>query len=237
MNAEDLLEKVKAEPTRYADIVGGNTQKRRQQARAIVDQLVNAGLIRRTFIGGIAYYVSSDWRPGWNETQLLIDARSRRTVDGCLIWLARVDPVRGPMVTVSLEPGKTQPKSVRRLLWERHIGKLDLLEVLKPTICENPACIELEHMEIRRHGTVQTGRKRPMDSRIRMAEAQRKLKTLTIEDAREIRASEKTNRELAEIYGVSAANIGYIRRGVTLREYTGLFSGLLAANDSTKRRA
>lgn len=236
MTPNQLLRKIVAAPMRYIDIAGGNTQKRRQEARAIVEPLVAAGLIRRAYIGGIAYYVASDWRPGWSETQLAIDARSRRTVDGCTNWLARIDPVRGPMVTVNVDAHKTQPKSVRRVLWERHRGKLPLLSVLKPT-CENPACIELDHMEIRRHGTIQAGRKRPMDSRIRMAEAQRKLKTLTIEDAREIRASEKTNRELAEIYGVSAANIGYIRRGVTLREYTGLFSGLLAANDSTKRRA
>lgn len=49
---------------------------------------------------------------------------------------------------------------------------------------------------------------------------------LTLEQAREIRASEDTGPVLAERYGVNRSLIGSIRRGVAWRDYSDPFAGL-----------
>jgi len=63
----------------------------------------------------------------------------------------------------------------------------------------------------------------------KIAQSKRASAKLTLEIAREIRASEDSGPALAERYGVTRSMIGIIRRGAAWRDYSNPFTGLIGA--------
>lgn len=240
ISADAVFAMVQARPTRFQEIAvhKGHTT-RRKAARQAVDELLESGAIQLVQIGGIAHLVPSGWRQRPEDVQLDIDARSRITFDGCVEWLGSYSTHGKPMVVIKKATGKSpsMPTSVRRWLWTAYKGRLTRQDTVTVK-CDNPRCVAMDHLvKVRRNSNL-VGKPKTLTHRANIAKAQRKLKKLSIEDARAIRASSESVQALAAVYGVSTVSIRNVLQGKTLREYAGLFTGLLAANDSrTRRRA
>lgn len=98
------------------------------------------------------------------------------------------------------------------------------------TSCKNISCINPDHMRILWRKTVfksaTADYKNPVRSAKLSAYAREHRAKLTMEQARQIRMSDKTNRELALEYGVCKATIGNIKTGKIWKETGGLWRGL-----------
>jgi len=98
------------------------------------------------------------------------------------------------------------------------------------TTCKNVRCINPDHLRIVSMKTVfkiaKQDYKNPIRSSKLSAYAREHRAKLNIEQAREIRQSTKTHRELALEYGVNKATIGNIKAGRTWKETGNLWRGL-----------
>lgn len=98
------------------------------------------------------------------------------------------------------------------------------------TTCKNKRCINPDHLRAISKSAVLKGSfsdyKNPIRSAKISAYARANKAKLTLEQAREIRVSDKTQRELAIEYGVNKATIGSIKSGRTWKETGSLWRGL-----------
>lgn len=98
------------------------------------------------------------------------------------------------------------------------------------TTCGNKSCINPDHLKISNKSAVLKGSQNDYNNPVRRAKlsayARANKAKLSIEQAREIRMSDKTYRELALEYGVNKATIGNIKSGRTWKETGGIWSGL-----------
>lgn len=96
------------------------------------------------------------------------------------------------------------------------------------TNCGNKRCINPDHLRVVSKKTVFkiTDYKNPVRSAKLSAYARATRAKLNMEQAREIRLSDKTHRELALEYGVNKATIGNIKAGRTWKETGGIWRGL-----------
>ena len=96
------------------------------------------------------------------------------------------------------------------------------------TTCGNKSCITPDHLRVVRKKTVFkiADYKNPVRSAKLSAYAREHRAKLNMEQAREIRLSDKTHRELALEYGVNKATIGNIKAGRTWKETGNLWRGL-----------
>lgn len=96
------------------------------------------------------------------------------------------------------------------------------------TTCKNVRCINPDHLRVVSKKTVFkiTDYKNPVRSAKLSAYARATRAKLNMEQAREIRLSDKTHRELALEYGVNKATIGNIKAGRTWKETGNLWRGL-----------
>lgn len=223
---ESILTRLEQGPAQFAEWAFSRNQKHgsRLQARQIVDELVSEGLIRRAHIGRYPYYLLNTPESLRQAETMQIEECSRESPCGCVLWTGFVHPKNGPMIR---PVAADAPKSVRRVLWKMHKGALGADDIVKVT-CGDAACIYLGHMVKKRRNAQQKGRPKSFVTRMRITEAIRKIRKLTIEDAHAIRLSPEKNKDLAERYGVTSSNISAIRRGITLRDMTpSPFAGLM----------
>jgi hypothetical protein len=96
------------------------------------------------------------------------------------------------------------------------------------TNCGNKRCINPDHLRVVSKKTVFkiTDYKNPVRSAKLSAYARATRAKLNIEQAREIRLSDKTHRELALEYGVNKNTIRNIKAGITWKETGNLWRGL-----------
>lgn len=98
------------------------------------------------------------------------------------------------------------------------------------TTCGNKRCINPDHLKVSNKSTVlkssYSDYKNPVRSAKISAYARANRAKLNIDQAREIRMSDKTHRELALEYGVNKATIGNIKAGRTWKETGNLWRGL-----------
>lgn len=224
---ESVLAAITAAPIRFGDLAGSKAHRARVGLRIIVDRLTAQGLIRTTYIDRFPHLVLADWQPSAEQTVAILLARGRRTVDGCLLWSGYTDPLRGPMASIGTPP---IPTSVRRKVWSLKKRALDFNETIKPS-CGNWSCVAYEHMELATRADALIGRSKTPEHARRIAQGLRtKIGKLSMEIAREVRASSESSPKLAIKYGVSKQAIDQIRRGETWKEYQqGLFTGLIDA--------
>lgn len=222
----DLAQTRKVETQRY------------KTAAAIINALVEEGAIKRVFIGKYGFYALSAWKASAEVVQGYFDERSRENADGCIEWLGYCDPYKGPMAPMGANGPQTQPEAVRRVLWKLHTGKqLGFSDSIVPGGCENERCINFEHLVKKKRGHSQVGTFATPLARLRMSQSKR-LK-VSEETIAEIKSSSLSCRDEAKKHGISPAYVSGIRRGTkAVRPETGMFSGLIAANDAkTRRRA
>lgn len=229
-----VFEQIKNGPTRFSDLVQSVSHKspRRRQARELIDILAEKGCIKLVAINGIRYYVLANWKPGTREVQEAIDARSKRTKDGCLEWIGFFNQRGEPMVWSTNRQGKASPKSVRRWLWEANgKGRLSLGDKVAPA-CTNANCIDPEHMERRSKNANRKGKPLPLQHRLAIAKANKRK--LTPEAVHDILTSEEPNIVLAERYKCSRQNISQVRRRCIHQDAdlkaAGMFAGLMTTS-------
>lgn len=224
---ESVLATIEAAPIRFGALAGSKAYRARVGLRAIVDALTAEGLIRLVYIDRFPHLVLQDWEPTKEQTLSILEGRGKRNADGCLLWTGYTDPLRGPMASIGTPP---QPTSVRRTIWGIKRKPLEFNDTVKPD-CGNWACVEYTHMVMANRADPAIGRKKTTLHAMRIAQGLRALKgKLTMDIAREIRASPEPAAKLASHYGVSKETINMIRRGETWKEYQqGLFTGLMAA--------
>lgn len=151
-----------------------------------------------------------------DDAYLLHRIRRRCNDDaGCWLWTGYCD--KGVMPVISINGS---PTTVRRTVYRLAVGEIRTgFEVVGT--CERVKCVAPEHLKqiskAQRRREL-TARRSPA-SLIRLTSANRvRQGKLTMEKAREIRASDEPTKDLAERYGVSSTLIGYVRRGISWAE-------------------
>ena len=119
--------------------------------------------------------------------------------------------------------------SLRTILIDLYKRKKTAKQVVTTT-CKNISCINPDHLRVLARKTVfksaVTDYKNPVRLAKLSAYAREHRAKLTMDQARQIRMSDKTNRELALEYGVCKATIGNIKTGKVWKETGGLWRGL-----------
>lgn len=169
-----------------------------------------------------------------NNTPLIwhtVDSlKAKTTEDGdCWRWDGPFNGSSGPRAS---HGGKVH--YVRRLMMQLHGKNLDGM-IVTPT-CGDSTCVNPEHLKVitraehqKRLTVASNSGTALLRKRQKVAEHKRRtVGKLTMEQAREIRASNDTHRVLCERYGVTRRVISRIRQGIGWREYSNPFAGLMA---------
>jgi hypothetical protein len=220
---DGLLALLSARPHTYSEIAGPKRGAARGAYVPLIRQLKAASVIRTVYLHGTEYLTLTSWEPGPGYTQELIDERTKRTVDGCLIWQAYSDPKRGPV----LRDKDNHPKSVRRTIWEKAYGPLAPSFSLRMVECDHPGCVELSHMWPRRRSDEAKGRPNSVAQNAKIAATKRKTAKLTDDDVRALRDGSMTPAQVAKARGVSLQAARAARAGECWKEYASPFAGLL----------
>lgn len=159
----------------------------------------------------------------------------------CLMWTGHVSKDRLPIISEN-----KAKKSARRKLYEAIKGaELPKSKIVRMS-CGNHLCLNPDHLQAltiaqARKADGKAGKYSTPAMQITRTRNARARGKLTLEQAREIRASSLSLRQLAEIYGVDKSNIAHIKQGKAWVDhenpFIGMFSQLIAANDSGRRRA
>jgi hypothetical protein len=92
--------------------------------------------------------------------------------------------------------------------------------------CDSPLCVHPDHIAGRTRSEALRGKPKPAGHSTKIARARRASSKVTMEDVREIRASDETCVQLAERYGISRSCVSTIRRHEAWRELSSPFAGL-----------
>lgn len=177
-----------------------------------------------------------------------IKDRCRIDDDGHWIWTGALSQGKWPRIWA---PDHTQPGSPmasqtgRRAVWHVSTGKAIPTRWRVFGTCEMDRCLNPKHMEC---GTtaewgahvsnsgIHTGSIRRLNA---ARQTGRKRSVLTPDTRMEVITSQETGRAVAQRLGISEQTVSKVRRGHTVcfEPAGGLFSGLIAANDSARRRA
>lgn len=161
----------------------------------------------------------------WADIKAKIMQRHTEVGD-CWEWRSYMKRGR-PVLHYTNTVDKSVDKPVRQLvalLWGRKVpaGHNCLVS------CKNPLCVNPEHIVVvpkkealRRasKAAVENGNHKLRIAKIAEAQRARNAK-LNWEKVREIRASDAPHKQLSEMYGVAAANIGRIKRNKMWIEHT-----------------
>lgn len=124
--------------------------------------------------------------------------------DECWKWLgynANCNGMMRPAVWKTIDNKKTMYLVSRYLFSEVYNVELERWDIVRHT-CDNPSCVNPFHLLV---GSQQ-------DNVNDMYERKRESRKLTDAQILEIRNSDKTNRELGQLYNVNRAHISHIQR-------------------------
>ena len=148
----------------------------------------------------------------------------------CWIWRLACSSNGTPKITISENAGRKQ-YAVRRLL-ASEMG-LNIEGKFVTNKCGNPRCVFPDHILVLTRSAMdklvakRTGHPYKLERRKKISDVRRKQSAkLTPEMVAEIRASDKTLRELGAEYGVAAGTVGAIKRYEKWQEYSSPFNGL-----------
>lgn len=168
--------------------------------------------------------------------------------DGHWIWKGAVSEGKWPRIWApdhTKEGSPMESQTGRRAVWHVCTGKAIPTGWRMIGTCEVDSCLNPKHMkcgttadwgaQVRKSG-IHTGSVRHQTA---SRQTGRKRSVLTPETFQEILSSNETGLALASRLGISAQTVSKARKGqIKCFEATGgLFTGLMAANDSTRRRA
>jgi hypothetical protein len=135
----------------------------------------------------------------WHAPRRGLTPDYRIDENGCWIWLKHVDEASGGY---GMAWDGRRMTSAHRVMYERHCGPIPAgMEI--DHLCEVRACVNPGHLEVVTRST----------------NIRRSARTkLTLAQAREIKHSAATLRELCERFGVGKSAISAIRRGKNWRD-------------------
>jgi hypothetical protein len=141
-----------------------------------------------------------------------------------MLWLGPTNGSKYPMVSVNR---KNKPlRTIMAVLLKRNKNSKQVVT----TTCNNKSCIHPDHLKVVYQKSVFKISAKQYNCPIRSAKlsayARATRAKLNMDQAREIRMSDKTHRELALEYGVNKATIGNIKAGRTWKETGNLWRGL-----------
>ena len=127
---------------------------------------------------------------------------------------------------------KTENQMCRRMVWVRVYGELRACDLVT-TKCENSLCVNAAHLVLTNKAKV--ARKSNARHAVKLKRAASSARTnraglgkITMDLAREIRASNKQGKDWAAELGVSAALISHVRCNRSWVEFSNPFAGLMA---------
>lgn len=140
----------------------------------------------------------------------------------CLIYTGAINTKRHP---------KIEKRSGRRVVWELSCGPIPSGMFVSLT-CENPACLNPEHMRLRSRGEISREvLSRPTVQLKRSASGAKSMihrAKLDMETARYIRSSNQPQTHLARELGISQQLVSRVRLGKAWREHSNNpFAGLM----------
>lgn len=224
---QSVLLALKTGPAQFKDLC--HVGQKPRYAKGLWDslnELKASKLVKKVYIDQMMHWALADWNPTDQEILKSFEGRSVRTIDGCLRWRGAVTPQVGPVAYA----GKDYVESVWRVTWRIKRVAPGLQDMVRPT-CGEPMCIEFKHLAKTRRGESQAGRAKSPVHRQRVMDAIRaKFGKITMEDARDIRASKEANKVLMERYDISKSTLWSIKAGKRWKEpiVGGMFTGLLA---------
>lgn len=152
----------------------------------------------------------------WTLDRILLNCKE----DGdCLIWTGSNNSIGIP---------KIRNTSGRRVMWELQHGEI-APGMLVSTTCGHPAC--LEHLALSTKAEVTARSHERPDTKARVSASNRRAARkargkITIDIARDIRASSETGLQIAARLGISNSLVSCVRRGKSWVEPSP-FSGLM----------
>jgi hypothetical protein len=168
-----------------------------------------------------------------------------REVGSCWQWISKAkcaDRQAHPQMRTE-KGGK--PKLVRRVAYELRYGEFTEDRYLVPR-CGSSFCVNPEHqwaltkLEKQKRGALIASSATGRATKISIGMRESGKTKLSMEIASQIREADGSLRAIGRQFGVSASVVGAIRRGELWRDHsspmTGMFTQLLASNDSTGRR-
>jgi len=161
-------------------------------------------------------------RKTWREAGLTIEQMYARCTDdcGCMLWTGAHNHKGHP---------KIRDESARRVVWEMTEGPIPPGKLVSVD-CGRPQC--LSHLVLTTKAEAARKANARADVRIKKSlgnakAAREKFGRITIDIAREIRASAETGKSIAERLSVSTSLVSLVRRGKSWREATtNPFAGL-----------
>lgn len=151
----------------------------------------------------------------------------------CLVWKLATNGSSQPTYTFKVK-GKSHGRQMRRIVWEMMNGPVDWAKGRKVVsmTCENPCCLNHEHMKLstRRAVITKTARSPDVRRRVMVAAAayRRSIAKITMDQAQYVRECGKTLKQVSGELGISIAWASKIRRGEAWRDLRASpFSGLL----------
>jgi predicted XRE-type DNA-binding protein len=176
-----------------------------------------------------------------------IKGRCRINDDGCWIWTGAMSVDDYPRIYAPdfTAGGKMRAQTGRRAVWHIKTGKpiasgWRVFGTCDDQLCLNPAHSVCQPVAERGAVVAASGKWRGSVTRlIANRRTGRRRSVLTPEMVAHIRSSTKKGIEVARELGVPRSQVSRVRSGKmpAFEPVGGLFSGLLAANDSTRKAA
>jgi hypothetical protein len=167
---------------------------------------------------------------GHRQPLTLERVKARCTICGdCWEWKGACNGVGHPKVAWMNEDGRTH-KSARRVVWTIVRGELPDTKLVTVS-CGNIRCLNPAHLKLTSKAEVarRTNAKPSTQFKRRVKAAAAKQATegkITMEIAREIRASEKTGKDWARDLNCSVSLISKVRQNKSWVDYSSPFAGL-----------
>lgn len=150
----------------------------------------------------------------------------------CWEWRGIASPAGVPKINVWVGRGKSGRTvlSTRRVVWEMTKGAIPAGKLITPK-CGNPRCLNPDHLSLTDHGKVAAKNGARIEVKMKRLAACGAIRShnakLDAAQVAEIRASDKSLKELAGIYGVGRSAIDRARNGQTYRDVRNPFLGLM----------
>lgn len=200
----------------------------RVTARKHCDKLVATGFALFVYLGQKKYYILNT-EAGKKQAirQQIAESSQVNPETGCIVWTSYVDEVRGPVMRQNLIDARAAV-NVRRYLFSELIGRelKGTAESVKMKARCDEDCINEQHMVRKTRSQILRGIPKPLHVKVAMQAAMKKRWGKNPDAAAIIRASDKSNAELAQELDMSPSNVWSIRTNRTHRLQRSVFDGL-----------
>lgn len=225
-----IMARINVGPTQFSELAVSKRHNNpaRMAARKHCDKLEADGKILHIYIGQFRYYIANSDAAKKQAIRQQIEENCRIDKEtGCTVWTGYVDEFRGPVMRQKLAD-PTSGVNVRRWLFSELIGRelKGVEESVKMKARCDHDCIDPAHMVRKTRSQLLKGIKKPLHVKLAMQAAMKKKWGKNPDAAEIIRASDKSNSELAEEFGMTRANVWAIRAMKTHKLQQDHFSGL-----------